>query len=151
MANLAYNLGKQRILSGTINLSTHVIKAMLVTSSYVADANHDFVDDGGADDPIDHELSGTGYTAGFAGSGRITLTTKTFEEDDTNNRAEFHAADLAWPGIDAGIAAGIVIYRHLTSDALSTLLCYIDDGGLPITTNGGQIDVTWNAEGIYQI
>jgi len=152
MASLVYNRAKKEILDGTINLSTDVIKVMLVTSSYVADDAHDFVDEAGANDPIDHELSGTGYAAGFAGSGRKTLGTKAFSEDDTNNRGEFDdTSDITWTAIDAGTAAAAIVYKHLTNDAASVLIAYIDTGGFPIVTNGGDLTIQWNAEGILQL
>lgn len=151
MASLLFNLGKKEILDGTIDLGANTIKAMLVTSSYTPNSDNDFVDDGGANDPIDHELSGTNYAAGFAGSGRKTLGSITIVEDDGNDRAEFSAANLTWTGIDAGTAAGVIIYRHLTSDALSTLIAFIDTGGFPVVTNGGDLTITWNAEGIIQL
>lgn len=151
MASLIYNLGKKEILDGSIDLGSDTMKAMLVTSSYTPNVDHDFVDDGGADDPIDHELSGTGYAAGFAGSGRKTLGSIAITEDDTNDRAEFLAANLTWSGIDAGTAAGVIIYKHLTNDAASVMLAYIDTGGFPVVTNGGDLTITWNAEGIIQL
>jgi hypothetical protein len=151
MASLTYNLGRKEILDGTIDLGADVIKAMLVTSSYVANVDNDFVDDAGANDPIDHELSGTGYAAGFAGAGRKTLGSIAITEDDTNDTAEFNAANLTWTGIDAGTAAAVIIYRHLTSDALSTMIAYIDTGGFPVVTNSGDLTITWNAEGIIQL
>lgn len=151
MASILYNLGKKELLDGTIDLGANTIKAMLVTSSYIANANNDFVADGGADDADDHELTGTGYDPGFAGSGRKTLGSITIVEDDGNNRAEFDAADLTWSGIDAGTAAAVIIYRHLTNDGLSTLIAYIDTGGFPVVTNGGDLTITWNAEGIIHL
>jgi len=149
---LVYNRAKKEILDGTIDLVNDTIKIMLVTSSYVADDAHDFVDGAGADDPIDHELSGTGYTAGFAGSGRKTLAAKVFSEDDTNNRGEFDdTADITWTAIDAGTSAAAIAYKHNTSDADSVLIAYIDTGGFPIVTNGGALTIQWNAEGILQL
>lgn len=151
MASVLFNLGKKELLDGTIDLGANTIKAMLVTSSYVPNADNDFVDDGGANDPIDHELSGTGYAAGFAGSGRKTLGSIAITEVDGSDRAEFDAANLTWAGIDAGTAAGIIIYRHLTSDLLSTLIAFIDTGGFPVVTNGGDLTITWNAAGIIHL
>ena len=78
------------------------VKAMLVTSSYVADRDNDFVDEAGANDPIAHELSGTGYTAGFGNSGRKALASKTLTTDKTSNRVEFDCADIVWSSINAG-------------------------------------------------
>jgi hypothetical protein len=146
MAVVFYNRGKKEILDGTIDLVADTIKVMLVTSGYTPDPDHDF-----ASSPAANELSGTGYASGFAGAGRKTLASKAFAEDDANNRAEFDAADLSWTGIDAGTAAAMVIYKHLTSDAASVLIAYIDTGGFPKTTNGGDLNVTWNAEGIIQL
>lgn len=152
MASLVYNRAKKEILDGTIDLVNDTIKVMLVTSSYVADPDNDFVDQSGANDPIDHELTGTGYQAGFAGTGRKTLANKSFSEDDPNNRGEFdNTVDLTWSAINAGVAAAFIVYKHLTNDAASVLIAYVDTGGFPITTNGGDLTIQFNAEGILQL
>ena len=149
--SLVYNRFKKEILDGTIDLVNDVIKVMLVTASYVANENDDFVEEG-ADDANEHELTGNGYVAGFAGSGRKTLSSKVFTEDDANNRGEFDdTADITWTGISAGIAAAAIVYHHLTNDAASVLIAYIDTGGFPVTTNSGDLTLQWNAEGILQL
>lgn len=151
MASVFYNTAKKEIMDGTVDLVNDVIKVMLVTSSYVVNPDHLFVDDGGANDPIDHELSGTGYAAGFAGSGRKTLASKVFTTDQANDRAELDVADVVWTAINAGTAAAFIIYKHLTSDALSRLIAYVDTGGFSIVTNGGDLTIQINAEGIIQL
>jgi hypothetical protein len=149
--SLVYNKFKNEVMNRTIDLSGGVIKVMLVTSSYVANENDDFLEER-ADDANEHELSGTGYTAGFASADRRTLAAKVFSEDDPNNRGEFDdTADITWTGIDAGTVAGIIVYNHLTNDVSSAMICYIDTGGLPIVTNGGDLTIQWNAEGILQL
>lgn len=151
MADLTYNRARTDILDGDIDLLTGTIKAMLVGSGYTANKDDVFVDDGGANDPIDEELSGTGYAAGFAGAGRKTLGSKTVTQDDANDRAEFDFADLSWTGIDAGTADAMIVYHHITSDAASQLIAYNDSGGWPKTTNGGDLNVTVNAEGFLHL
>lgn len=152
MANIVYNKFKAGVGDASIDWLNDVIKAMLVTSSYTPNADDTFIDAGGANDPIDHELSGTGYAAGFAGAGRKTLSAKAVNQDDANDRAEFDdTADLTWTGIDAGTAAGVLIYKHITSDALSIPIAWIDTGGWPVVTNGGDLTIQWNAEGIIQL
>ena len=152
MASFVYNRAAKEILDGTIDLVAHTIKVMLVTSSYVANRDNDFVDAGGANDPIDHELSGTGYGAGFGGSGRKTLANKAFSEDDPNDRGEFdNTLDLTWTAINAGTAAAAIVYRHNTADTDSVLIAYIDSGGFPIVTNGGDLSINWDAQGIIQL
>ena len=150
--SLVYNRAKKELLDGTLDLVNDTIKAMLVTSSYVADADDDFVDEAGANDPIDHELSGTGYVAGHGNSGRKTIASKAFSEDDPNDRGEFDAADLVWTAINAGIADAVILLKEGSSDDTDALLiAYIDSGGFPVTTNGGDFTVQWNAEGILQL
>jgi len=152
MASFWYNTAKKEIMDGTIDLLANTIKVMLVTSSYVANADNDVVDAAGANDPIDHELTGTGYVAGWGGAGRKTLASKTIVVDKPNNRSEFDAADLQWASINAGIAAAAIIIKEGgANDTTSRLIAYIDTGGFPISTNGGNLDVTWNAEGILQL
>lgn len=149
MAVLTYNQGRTDIGDGTIDFLTQTIKIMLVTSSYVANKNDQFVEEG-ANDANEHELSGTGYTAGFAGSGRKTLATKAVNKDDPNDRDEWDADDITWTGIDAGTAAAAIMYFHNTADTDSVLIAYIDSGGFPIVTNGGDLTIQWNVEGILQ-
>jgi len=152
MASFWYNTAKKEIMDGTIDLLANTIKVMLVTSSYVANADNDVVDAAGANDPIDHELTGTGYVAGWGGAGRKTLASKTIVVDKANDRSEFDAADLQWALINAGIAAAAIIIKEGgANDTTSRLIAYIDTGGFPISTNGGNLDVTWNAEGILQL
>jgi len=142
MADLAFNLGKKEILDNSIALLTDDIRVMLITSAYTPNANDDFISDGARA----AELSGAGYTANGE-----ALASKTIVEDDPNNRAEFDSADNTFTGIDAGTAAAAVIYKNTGVDTTSTLIAYIDSGGFPIVTNGGDLTITWNAEGIYQI
>lgn len=152
MASFVYNRAAKEIMDGTINLLTDTIKAMLVTSVYVADRDHDFVDAGGASDPVDAELSGTGYVAGYAGAGRKTLAGKTITESDATDRAIFDANDLVWAAINAGTAAAVIIFKNGSADdTTSKLIAYIDSGGFPKVTNGGDLTVTWNAAGVVQL
>lgn len=95
------------------------------------------------------EATGTGYTAGFGGSGRKTLASKTSTEDDTNKRAKLDAADLQWASINLGATkvTGFAFLKEITNDAGSLLIGYCDEGGFPITTNGGNLDLAWDSVG----
>ena len=85
------------------------------------------------------------------GDGNEGLAGKTVTQDDTNNRAEFDANDVTWTGINAGTAAACVVYKDTGNNATSPLIAYIDSGGFPVTTNGGDLTITWNSQGIVQI
>jgi hypothetical protein len=142
MASFIYNKAKEGLLNGTLDLVADNLYAMLVTSAYTANPDHDFVSAIGA-----NELSGTGYS-------RRLLNTKSVIESDANDRAEFTAANLAWSAINAGTAAALVLYKRIggsDNPAVDTLIAYIDSGGFPVVTNGGDLNINWNAAGILQL
>jgi hypothetical protein len=142
MASFIYNKAKEQMLNGQMNLIADNIYAMLVTSGYTANPDHDFVTSLGA-----NELSGTGYS-------RRLLSSKAVVESDANDRAEFTAANLSWTAISAGTAAAVVLYKRVggaDNAATDVLVAYIDSGGFPVTTNGGDLNINWNAAGIIQL
>jgi hypothetical protein len=150
MASIVYNTAKQLMADGTIDLDTNTIKVMLVTSTYTPDKDHDYVDAGGASDPCDAEIDVTGYTRGFNGAGRKTLASADVTTDKTNDRAEFDATDVTWTALGSGATiAGAILIKEGTSDADSRLIAYIDL--TDTATNGGDITIQWNAEGILQL
>jgi hypothetical protein len=47
---------------------------------------------------------------------------------------------------------GIVIYKDTGVASTSPLVAFIDTGtGIPVTPNGGDISVAWNASGIFSL
>lgn len=152
MADFLYNTGSNDLWDTTqpIDLIVDTIKVMLCTSSYVADRDNDFIEEG-VNDANEHELTGTGYTAGFGGSGRKTLGSKTITVDKANDRTEFDAADVVWTAISAGTASQALVVKEITNDLASVLIAHIDTGGFPIVTNGGDLTIAWNAEGIFSL
>lgn len=151
MADFHYNEAAKKVYDQTLDMLVDVIKVGLSTSVHVPIRNDDFLDESGADDFIDGELSGTGYTAGFGNSGRRTLVSKSIVVDKPNDRAEFTAANLTWTSIDAGTAAQATVLKEITNDAASITIANIDSGGFPIVTNGGDLSINWDAEGIIQL
>ena len=147
MSSVIYNAAKKKLCDGTIAFITDTIKCMLVSSAYTPNADDEFVDAITASPSA--ELSGTGYVAGFGGAGRKSLTANAINVDNVNDRAEFDAADLTWSAIDAGTIKYLVLIKEVTNDAASHLIAAIDIGSQ--ATNGGDITVTWNAEGILQL
>jgi hypothetical protein len=148
MANLVYNRGKY--LAAQINSSGSVLQAMLVTTSYVADQDHNFVNAntsaGSLGEPKVYELTVGGYA-------RQTLASLATFEDDTNDFAGLDAADLTFAALAAGqTVGGCVVYRYSTSggtsggtqttgDSGQELLAFYDVTDTP--TNGGDIGIQW--------
>jgi hypothetical protein len=142
MADFVYNQAAFEIIGGQISLLSDTLKVMLVGSGYTPDRDHDVVDAGGANDPVDHELNGTGYVGGWGGSGRQALSSKTLTLDKTNDRVVFDCADVTWTAIDAGtVAHAIVIKEGATNDTTSRLVSNHD---ISVTTNGGSLTVQIN-------
>jgi len=157
MANSFYNTGLKEIVDGTIDLVSDTIKVIPVTSSYTFNRDDLVVDAGGANDVVDHEIVATNYTGGWGGAGRKTLGTKAIAADLTNDRAEFTCAAFTWTALggatNATVQAYVVVKEGVSNDTTSRLIAYIDtlsSGTLPFTTNGSDVTVTPNSEGLFQ-
>jgi hypothetical protein len=149
MVDLVYNEFKFQHASGTINLLNNTIKVMLVSDGYVPDPDHQFIDDGTIFAPAAFELTGTGYTPGFGGSGRRTLANKSITKDLATDRARFFADDIVWNPINAGVAGAAIIIREVSGDSDSILVAYVLSGGFPILTDGGELQLRWSNSGIF--
>lgn len=139
MASVVYNKGKQLMMNGGVDFDTDDIRVLLVTSSYVVNPDHDFVDD------ITNELSGGNYVRKALASESVTL-------DNTNDRAYFDAADVVWTalGAAAGNPVAAVVYRFVSTDADSPLLAYVELT-TPPAPNGGDYTIAWNAGGLLRL
>jgi hypothetical protein len=138
MANAIYPKYKQSLIAGDANsdLDNNTstdgpFVALIDTGTYTYNAAHQFYSD----------LSGVVGT-----DQRITSPTVT--------TGLFDGGDLTFPAVTGASVEALVIYRK-NSGANTTwrLVAYIDTGvtGLPVTPNGGDITVTWNASGIIQL
>ncbi len=146
MANFVYNEFKRAVAEGEIDLNaTDDIRVMLVMTNTTCDTEDDANTFAGFT-TID-EFDGTGYTTNGA-----ALTSEVVNEDAPNDRAEFDADNVTWSSVSAGTRdiQAAVVYKWITAQSSSMPICYIDTGGFPITPNGGDITIEWNAEGILQ-
>ncbi len=125
MASVLYPKAKEAFLSGSINLSSDTIKAVLIDSGTEAYNSADqFLSD----------ITG----GGIIGTAQ-TLASKTV----TNG--VFDAADITFTSVTGASAEAILIYKDTGSSATSPLIAWIDTGtGLPVTPNGGNITVAWD-------
>lgn len=150
MASFVYGRGSLRLLIGNAQTTTidylndAGMKIGLSTSVHVPNKDDTFIDDVGADDFVDGELSGGGYS-------RQTLGGKTMAYDAANDRVEFDANDTTFAAITAGTAAQATMMKDTGTATTSPNLGNIDTGGFPVITNGGDVVLQWNAEGILQL
>lgn len=148
MADFVHNTAMTEIAQGgtfPIDLLTDTVKMGLFTSTYVGNRDDDLADEAGADDFIDGEVTGTGYTAGYGGAGRKALASKTLTVDKANDRADFDAADLTWTAINVGAVDGAVLliedHEGAAADDTDTRMVAHYDTNFPVTTNGGDLTV----------
>ena len=129
-----------------INLKTDSgIKVMLVQSSYTPDRDHQFVSS--ITDSPSKELSGTGYVAGFGGSGRKACAGRDIVKVDASDLVKFVFDDMTWAAINAGTARYAYLIKEVTSDADSPIIGYADlnpTGGITFNGNDWTLDVPAN-------
>ena len=123
-------------------------RMILLDPDYVFDQTHHDVSDISA-----HEVTGTGYTGGFGGSGRHAITTRTVYQDDTNNRTILRADSLSWSGIDVGPVGGAAVFFEPAGASADgdCHLCFYYGLDNPDTSGGKTLDLTVDAtEGMHQ-
>lgn len=133
MANAIYPKYKEALINGSSNTAlTGTVKVALVdTGTYTYSASHEFL---------------TSLT-GVVGTAQTIGATKTY----TNG--VFDGADVTYTAVTGSTAEALVLYIDTGTAGTSRLVAYIDTGvtNLPVTPNGGDITVTWNASGIFAL
>ena len=138
MANVKYNLGKENIMKGLIDLTdTAKVKVKLVTTSYVGTA---LVGDSMATVNAGEISAGGGYS-----TGGVLLTGNAVDIDGSNN-GRFDAANVTWSSSTI-TAGGAVVWYDDTADYP---ICLIDFGGDQSSSNG-DFTINWDAAGILTI
>ena len=133
MANAIYPLYKQALLDGDTNIDINdgTVKVALVdTGTYTYSAAHQFL---------------TSLTGVVGTAQTITNTTVA--------NGLFDGDNVTYSAVSGNSVEALVIYIDTGTAGTSRLVAYIDTGvtGLPVTPNGGDISVTWNASGIFQL
>lgn len=133
MANALYPKWKEQLLQFTANnnLSAGTVKVALVTAGYTYSSTDQFYSS------VSASVVGTPQTIG----------SKTF----TNG--VFDGSDVTFTAVSGSQVTKLVIYIDTGSAATSPLVAFIDTGvtNLPVTPNGGDILITWNASGIFAL
>ena len=134
MANAIYPKYKETILGAATNtnlLSGTVKVALVDTGTYTYSTAHQFFS----------SVTGVVGTPGTIGATKSV----------TNG--VFDGADVTFSAVSGNTVEALVIYVDTGNASTSPLVAYIDTGvtGLPVTPNGGDISITWNASGIFAL
>jgi hypothetical protein len=137
MTNAVYPKFKEAMIQQSASSSlagsgtTGLYVALVDTGVYTYSAAHQFYSDLGASVVgTDQELTSKTYVSGL-----------------------LDAADSLYSAVSGVSVEALVIYiKNAGANSTWRLVAYIDSGvtGLPVTPNGGNITITWNASGIIQ-
>lgn len=138
MANAIFPEYKEFLLSASANVSLNVndatdgpFVALVDTGTYTYSSAHDFYND----------------LSGVVGTDQRIVT-------PTVANGTFDGDNCTFTAVSGNSVEALVIYRH-NAGANTTwkLVAYLDTSvtGLPVTPNGGDIAITWNASGIFTI
>lgn len=142
-------------MNGNFSLASDTMRVMLLDDSsiYTFDPDgHEFVSDITS---AGNEMSGTGYS-------RKTLSNTSVTEDTSDDEGVWDADDITFTGLDAGTIQTIVVYKQVGGDDSTPgddrVIVVLDDdspgsgvSGLPLTTNGSDVAIAWNSEGLLNL
>jgi hypothetical protein len=135
LANAIYPKFKQALLDASTNadLNDNTVKVALIdTADEAYNAADEFLSD----------VTGAGIVGTAQTIGTTTVTTGLFDGDN-----------VTFTAVSGDPCEALLIYIDTGVAATSRLVAFIDTGvtGLPVTPNGGDITITWNASGIFQL
>lgn len=135
MPNALYPKWKEALLQASANTAlTGTVKVALVDvtpGGYTYSSAHQFYSS------VSANVVGTPQTIG----------SKTYAN------GVFDGADVSFSAVTGNTVEALVLYIDTGTASTSPLVAYFDTGvtGLPVTPNGGNIDVTWNGSGIFAL
>lgn len=137
MANAIYPKYKEALLNASANSAitgsgtTGLYAALVDTGTYTYSSAHEFYSSLSGVVGTDQEITTPTLTNGVVDGGDVTFS-----------------------AVSGNSAEALVIYRkNAGANTTWRLVAYIDTGqtGLPVTPNGGNITITWNASGIFAL
>lgn len=136
MANVIYPEYKEFLLDAAANVDINNgdVRAILVDlADYTYSSAHDFLDD-------------------VPGAARVAVSGSLASKTIANGT--FDAADFTFTAVTGDVSEALILYIHDGgADSARKLVAFYDTGvtGLPVTPNGGDINVTVNASGFFSL
>jgi hypothetical protein len=130
MSNALYDKGRQKFLQADIDWLVDDIKAVLVNVS-------------GAGTLYTPNLATDEFLSDIPAGARVATSSNLATKTATAGVAD--ADDVAFTTVSGATSEALVLYKDTGVAATSPLIAYIDSAtGLPITPNGGNINVVWD-------
>lgn len=139
MPNVIYDPAKQKLLApGTLgttsgdalDLASDNLQVVLVSAAYTFSSAHEFLD---PSLPAGNRVATSANLASLAVSAA----------------GVFDAADVTFSAVSGAQVTQVVLFKTTGTETTSPLILYFDTmTGLPVTPNGGDITIAWDASGI---
>lgn len=134
MANAIYPKWKEAILQASSNSAlTGTVKALLIDlADYTYDSTDEFLSD----------IAGASIVATSAAIGSKTYTNGLFD-----------GANVTFTAVTGDVSEALIYFIDTGVSGTSRVIAFVDTGvtGLPVTPNGGDINLNFNASGIFQL
>lgn len=135
MANGLYDAARSAFLDANIDWSADTIKVALIDAAdYTRNlTTHDFWDDVGV-------------------AARVAISSALGSKTSTAGTAD--AADVTWSSVTGDQSEEVVCYSDTAgADSTDPLIFDMDTfaSGMPVTPNGGNIVIAWNASGMFKL
>lgn len=134
MASGLYDFGRNEFALGNIDWVVDDIRCILIdTADYTVDL------------ALHQDL------ADIPGAARVaTMGASLANKSTPDNDGACDADNVTFTSVTGDESEALVIYKHTGTEATSTLIAYIDSAtGLPVTPNGGDIVIQWQATTPY--
>ena len=134
MANALYPKWKEQLLQFTANnnLSAGTVKVALIdTGVYTYSSTDQF----------------------WSAASSASVGTPQTIGSKTYTNGVFDGSDVTFTAVTGNSVEALIIYIDTGTASTSPLVAYIDTSvtGLPVTPNGGDITITWNASGLFAL
>lgn len=136
MANAMYPKGLEKILEADIDFGSDTFKLVLLDADASYSASDEYLDDVNSDAVATSGALANGSTSSPGGGA-------------------FDADDVTYSSQTGDPVAAVVLIKDTGSAATSPLICWwdteADTSSVDITPNGGDIDVTFGAGGLFTL
>ncbi len=134
MANALYTKGKEGLLGGVFDCDTDDMRAVLVDTN-------DYIVNLATDDNLNDIPAGA----------RVATMPATMTSLSILNGV-FDAGNVTFSSVSGDQSEAVVVYQNTGVETTSRLLVYIDTAtGLPVTPNSGDININWDASGVFAL
>lgn len=141
MANVLFDTAKNKLLApGTLgttsgdafDFATDNFQVVLVSAGYTFSASDSFLTAISGGNRVSTSTNLTGLTVSATGV--------------------FDANDVTFTAVSGAQVTQVVLFKATGTEGTSSLAVYYDTmTGLPVTPNGGDITIAWNAAGIFNL